>query len=417
MSVTIASPLNSAIYGIIFWVILYVFSPVSYGYPLSFYSISLLISSYILFFSGYFIGNNVKTLKMPLGRSREKKGMFHVFLFVSITSVLFIIIDKFVLRGIGIGNGAFENREILENSPPTMIGILGNIMKAAVFMTLFLYYKLNIKDKSLMILTYSLLGYFILESFLMGSRSVPVFYIVLTVLILLHFNKIKIKLRYIFLLSILGIIFFIFLTEIYISRTIEFMETRERAIEFILLHGSYMDYTILDQDFIKFVFSIDSYYIQSFFVGLASFLVYYLHSVVEFSYMIDHFTAPAQLGSHTFFIFAKFFKLIFGLYDGRSLDYIPRLGKYTTFFGDLYMDFKGYLLVFVFLFGFWQARLYKSAKNYNNFSIIPLILFLCMLNFIMPVFNLISGGNGIYLIVGFIVMTYFYRIMANFKIT
>ncbi|WP_422349616.1 hypothetical protein [Flagellimonas sp.] len=317
------------------------------------------------------------------------------------------------MRGVSLGTGAFENRETLQNFPPTIIGVIGNVFKASVFLTIFLYYKFKIKIRVFEIANYSFLVYFILESFLMGSRSTPVFYSVLTLLILMHFGKIKIKLKYLILLLSLGIAFFVVLTEVYISRTVEFMETRERAIEFILMKGSYMDYTNLDKGFVKFVLSLDSYYLQSFFVGLASFLAYYLHSVVEYSYLLDHFDSSARMGTHTFFVITKFFEIILGIYDGRTYEYIPRLGKYTTFFGDIYMDFKYFSLVFMLFFGFWQAQLYKRAVNKNGFAIIPLLLFLCMLNFIFPVFNLISGGNGLYLIVGFLILNFVYRLLSH----
>ena len=409
----IASPRNAAIYGIIFWIALYLISPVTYKYPFSSLSIFLLLSSYVLFFVGFNLGFKVKLLKLPFEKPHEKKWLYYFFFIVSLFSVLFIITDKFVLRGISIGLGAFQNRGILENTPPTIIGVVGNIFKAGVFLSIFLYYQLKVKNRIFILVNYLFLLYFILESFVLGSRSTPVFYGSLAILILLHFGKIKIRLRYLILLVILGIGFFVLLTEVYISRTIEFIGTRERAIEFILMGGSYMDYTILDQDFINYVLSIDSFFIQSFFVGLASFLAYYLHSVVEFSYLLDHFDSSAQMGSHTFFVISKFFKIIFGIYDGRTFDHIPRLGKYTTFFGDIYMDFKYFTLLFMFLFGYWQARLYKTAKLKNCFTLIPLVLFLCILNFIMPVFNLISGGNGIYLIIGFILLSYTYRLLST----
>jgi hypothetical protein len=63
----------------------------------------------------------------------------------------------------------------------------------------------------------------------MGSRSAPVFYGILILLILLHFGKLKIQLKYLILLLIFGGAFFVVLTEVYISRTIEFMGTRSKS--------------------------------------------------------------------------------------------------------------------------------------------------------------------------------------------
>ncbi len=418
MERNVASPQKAALYGIIFWFVLYLLFPISYSYPFSLLSISLLFFSYLFFFLGYNIGGKVKLLKLPIDTSKEKKGLFYFFFMVSFFSVLLILLDKFYIRGISIGNAVFDNRGILKNTPPSLVGVLGNVFKAGVFMSIYLYYKLSIKKRVFIICTFLFLLYFILESFVLGSRSTPVFYIILTTLILLHFGLIKIQFKYLVLLGVLGVIFFIILTEIFIARTQEFAQTRERAIEHILIHGSYLDYTYLDKEFIDFVLSIKAHYIQTFFVGVASFVVYYLHSVAEFSYLIDHFDSDAQLGSHTFFVISKFFKIIFGFYDGqRSLEYIPRLGKYTTFFGEIYMDFKYLTVVFMFLFGFWQARIYKAIKVKNHFTLIPLILFFCILNFVFPVFNLISGGNGIYLIIGFLIISFMYKFLSCIKIS
>ncbi|RUA33680.1 MAG: hypothetical protein DSY77_09075 [Bacteroidetes bacterium] len=417
MKYDVPSPYKSAIYGLVFWLFIYLLAPVKYAYPLSFAAISLLLFSYVLFFAGYWFGNAIKLVRKPYEVPIERKWLFNLFLFIAIGSAILIACDKFLLRGVSLSNGAFANREILQDNSPTIIGIVGNIFKAAVFISLFLYFQFGLKNKVLLWLNYGILGYFIIENFFVGSRSIPVFYTVLFVLILVHFKKVRLRLKYILGISILGIVFFVFLTELYISRTIEFMGTRSRAIEFILMKGSYMDYTKVDKEFITFVMSLDSYYLQSFFVGLISFLVYYLHSVIEFSYLIDNFSSDAQMGSHTFFVISKFFQLIFGTYDGRSLDYVPRLGKYTTFFGDIYMDFKYLLSIFMFFFGYWQARLYKTAVVKSNFIVIPLLLFLCILNFIFPVFNLISGGNGIYLIIGFIILGLFYKILSAYNFT
>ncbi|MDV7137583.1 O-antigen polymerase [Maribacter sp. TH_r10] len=412
MDKKLASPKNAAIYGVLFWVALYLMAPISYTYPFNFISIALLVSCYLLFFLGYFIGIKVKLLDYPIDMPKEKKWLFYFFFIISLISILLLILDKFILRGASLSQGAFANREILANAPPTILGIIGNFIRASVFLTLFLYFKLRINHKRLLIISYSFLFYFILESFLTGSRAIPVFYSVLTLLILFHFKLLRFKMKNFLVLLALGLVFFVILTEIFISRTMEFMGTRERAIEFILMKGSYMDYTILDKSFITFILSINSFYIQSFFVGLASFYTYYLHSIVEFSYLIDHFDAPSQFGSHTFFVIFKFFELIFGGFDGRAYNYIPRPGKYITFFGDIYMDFKGWAVIFMFLFGYWQARIYKTAITKSNFTVIPLILFLCILNFLFPVFNLISGGNGIYLIIGFLFMSYTYKLLS-----
>ncbi|EKF54428.1 hypothetical protein I215_12388 [Galbibacter marinus] len=410
------SPRNAAIYGILIWILFYLISPISYSYPISSVSIILLLGSYLLFFLGYSIGSKVKHLRIISTNSRRNSiKLYYIFLGISVLSVLCLFIDSFVIRGININNGAFENREILENSTPSIIGIFGNIIKASVFLNFFLYFQHNFRKPYLLYANYALIMYFIFESFLTGSRSIPFFYVILIILILFHFKIIQLKIKYLFYLGILGILFFILLTETFISRTIEFTGTREQAIIFILKKGTYLDYTKIDESFLSFVISIDSYYLQSFFVGLASFYGYYLHSIVEFSYLIDHFDSPARLGSHTFFVIAKFFKIIFGGGYELTLNYVPRPGKYTTFFGDIFMDFKYYTPFFMMLFGYWQSRLYKSVIAKNNYTIIPLILFLCILNFIFPVFNLITGGKGIYLIIGLILLSYMYRFLTQIK--
>ena len=85
----------------------------------------------------------------------------------------------------------------------------------------------------------------------------------------------------------------------------------------------------------------------------------------------------------------------------------PRTGVYTTFFGPIFIDFGWFSVVFIFFFGVFQKLIYNKIVQ-GRFQFIPLLFYLLIINFFMPVFNFINGAQGLYNLIsfGFFVLIY-----------
>ena len=137
-------------------------------------------------------------------------------------------------------------------------------------------------------------------------------------------------------------------------------------------------------------------------LGMINFGQYYLHGVFEFGYLYNNYKKNYWYGGYTFNIFAKFINIVFR--TNINLKEIqqspPRTGVYTTFFGPIFIDFGWFSLVFVFFFGVFQKLIYNKILQ-GRFQFIPLLFYLLIINFFMPVFNFINGAQGLYNLISF----------------
>ncbi len=78
----------------------------------------------------------------------------------------------------------------------------------------------------------------------------------------------------------------------------------------------------------------------------------------------------------------------------------PRTGVYTTFFGPIFIDFGWFSLVFIFFFGVFQKLIHNKILQ-GRFQFTPLLFYLLIINFFMPVFNFINGAQGLYNLISF----------------
>jgi len=57
-------------------------------------------------------------------------------------------------------------------------------------------------------------------------------------------------------------------------------------------------------------------------------------------------------------------------------------------------------LVFIFFFGVFQKLIHKKILQ-GRFQFTPLLFYLLIINFFMPVFNFINGAQGLYNLISF----------------
>jgi hypothetical protein len=135
---------------------------------------------------------------------------------------------------------------------------------------------------------------------------------------------------------------------------------------------------------------------------MTTFIQYYTHGVPEFTYLVEHATAPEQGGTYTFSILARLAAILWGTnYDSTAALYLmPRFGIYTTMFGPFYVDFGPFTPVFCFAVG---ALVSWTRRKVLQGEIAALPLYIC---FIMQVgaaivINAIQSAYGVFYDIAF----------------
>jgi hypothetical protein len=119
--------------------------------------------------------------------------------------------------------------------------------------------------------------------------------------------------------------------------------------------------------------------------GYFSLLQYFLHGFFEFQYLVDLKDSDFGGGSYTFFILPKLYATLFGnpgdskLVDMNATLLVPRSGVFTSFFGDLYIDFGYFFWGACVVFGFIAEVLRLHVMRGNVLAFPAYILMLTQL--------------------------------------
>lgn len=406
------SPTKTTLYGLGIWVFLFFTSsliPNSDNITFSFKFFSFLLLSPLFFLSGIQCGRvtlikrsnslNIKTFSLS---HRQRLNLIYLFLFVSFVGILFLILDKFFIRGLSFSQSVSENREELEGSSG-FTSILVAALTPFCFIPLLLLYQLSLENKKVL----KLLSYFVfffpsLVYALLGSRSGIIVVILFLALILFYYKKIKLTFPKLLILISLGILFSLIMTHIFIKRTSEFAQDPYHHI----IYNSGVNFTVeASPSLANSILNSQNTLKKYLYLTNLNFTQYYLHGVYEFAYLFKNYSKEPSCGKYTFYVYYKFFCKIFGDSPEDLTSLPPRSGVYTTFFGPLFIDFKWFTLPIMFLFGYVQTKVFFKVKK-NKFYWLPLYFYLVLINIFIPVFNFISGALGLYLITTFLIFAF-----------
>jgi hypothetical protein len=144
----------------------------------------------------------------------------------------------------------------------------------------------------------------------------------------------------------------------------------------------------------------------------AHFCQYYLHGLMEYFRLIEEFDGNAHaLGRYTFFLTAKMVGMVAGI---SPIEYNPRGGVFTTFFGPTYVDFGAFSFMFTLLFGSVCQYLWRLSRH-GVIPAKPLYFVLAIAIFFMPVVDMTSSSVSSYLMASAIAFAVLYYAMARFS--
>lgn len=398
------------IWGLLLWCLIFVFSNLTVVHNVGFLPILYIIVCYLSLMLGFVYSRNKPP---PKNFIFNRKSLFIVLygtILIALLALCFRLVDKFYIRGINLNNSTIVNRLILTKNPSSVFGIVGAFLSPFAFFPLFIFLVLKLKNK--LILAISLIIFLnpIFENIILGARFGILLVLVLLVLILFHFKKIRISFFRGFVFTFLAIIMCLIATKMFLERTKEFAITDKTAINHILTNAGY-NFTIKpNKAYRDAVIKTDTELLKLGKLAKVNIAQYYTHGIFEFNYLYENHDKPFRAGAYMFSIVPKLsntlFKTEFNLKEISNS--MSRTGVYTSFFGPLYIDFGWFGPVFMFFFGLLQSIIYNKVLV-GNFKYIPLLLYFMIIDFFMPVVNFIVSAQGLYIIIAFSVFIIYYK--------
>jgi hypothetical protein len=127
---------------------------------------------------------------------------------------------------------------------------------------------------------------------------------------------------------------------------------------------------------------------------------YYCHSGYELMYIFDRLPDEPLFGAYNFFHLFKLISLLTG--DNSVIERVQsidiRTGVFATFFVPLFVDFGWLGVIVMFGFGYGCTVLWRAACR-RPVVWFPLLAYLTIVLFLMPVTSFIIAAQGLYTIV------------------
>ena len=410
------NPLKVVLLGVFLWVLIFTISSVRVKELPGIMPVLLVCINYLFLIFGIYITKR-NYLNNEFDENSKITVLKKILTYVIIISVIgfcFRLLDKFYLREITIGNSSYENRKLLSNNKSSIFGVLAAVLMPFSFIPLFIWLKIRIKVSKIRFLLYSIIFFFpAFDSIVLGSRSglFIVFFLYLIYIFyfkVFRFTPFKI-IVYGFLIYFLGL----FTTKMFIERTMEYMVTEKKAVNHILSNAVYNFTLEPKEDTRKSILETKNETVKLTRLSLLNAAQYYTHGFFEFSYLYNNYEGSYHFGQYTFGVIVKFSNIIFGTnVDLEKIQNSPvRVGVYSTFFGPIFLDFGWFSPLFMLIFGILQGKLYNKVIN-GAFRYIPLLFYILVVDFFMPVINFIVSSQGIYIILAMIFFAKGYKFLT-----
>lgn len=394
--------LGSIFIGVVFWLFVYSLLPVDPQEDLKTGTLAFIIFNYLALIIGFYLIKFKKVRPVSFNYGRINKLL--VILLITITACYILRwFDLFVLRELSFKSDPKTNKLFSEINyqKSNIVLMIASVLKSAYFFPFVIAIGIKSKiNKTLFIFCCIAMLYPFLEAILKGTRKpfLEVFLIVFVSLIMYQRIRLDIKTVVITVVSI--VILFVVTTAILYSR-----ETKNNGLDYFyseLLNSRYND-LLSPQKEVKDYFNEGdkSDYNKFLLITGMHFGQYLTHGVFEFNHIYDENNTPTNYGGHTFFVVPKLINEL-GLFNEiQCSNPPPREKVYLTLFGGLYLDFRWFGFVFMFLFGIFQKYIFYISKHFI-FSR-PIIIYFLIINVFLLIINYLRGG-GIYPIVCFFLL-------------
>lgn len=398
-------PDRALLYGISFYVFMFVIAPVDIINKNTVSSVTYLIMGFLTLYLGARIGKRSKAENFN-PTIRQLKYIYSVTMIFSVIAIFLRYYDLFFVRGFSAGLAAFaSNMADMEDHSTTAISFFAAIIAAVPYLPVTLdmiYPKLNSRlVKIIAIVLFLMTG---IGSMTTGSRFALINPLLYIVFIYLGTRAGKVITKKNVIIALLGSIGFLYFTS---TLFIERLNVQNKSVFDASQSetGGYSDKVPAKSDVMYFMIEHqDNPMILGPTFGFLQSTQYTIHSVFEFPeckrYIDSH--NRRTYGASTFGVFNKALNIA-GL--GVDQQYIEssnaRPGIWSTFFYNWYLDFGWWGIPLVFLLGILFRYWWNKGASGNIFYI-PISATCASIMLLSPQLNTICG-TGAYALVDFFI--------------
>jgi hypothetical protein len=345
-----------------------------------------------------FICFNFKNKISKIPKNIIESKYLSILLFVVIISYLLRWFDLFYIRELSFTNEFKENRVLsdLNYNKSNVLLIIASIFKSLYFFPFVLISLLKPKPKQIiLILSYISIVLPFVEALLKGTRKpfLEVFIIVFTVLFIIKKNKIN---TYKIGLTLIA---FIMLMIVSISILFNRLNEKSNKDDFFthLSEGRYNDMLTPTKPVKEYFNNPNKPKSAKYFLiaGLHT-GQYFTHGLFEFNHIISNPKLPITYGSYTFATIPKLINKTGVFNKIKYHNPSPRKHVYLTAFGGLYIDFRWFSIVLMFLFGVFQKYIFQKSEQLVIWT--PVLIYLLIINVFLLTINYLRGA-GVYPII------------------
>lgn len=398
--------------GVLVYLTLLLLAPLKLVFPVSWESLGYIFLCYLAFFFGCLLmaGRRRQLVRDKQGNSQFGKRVFWCFVFIGATGMAVRILDKWFLRGAGLGSSALDSRELLADAAAGPLAALGGLLYPFCFVPLFIWWSRPINSEKQILAKWVAVTLFILpaiDALLLLSRSqmlvaFAMMYFAATC-VLYHGRLLPKKLIIPIFLCIAG----------FLTVSIAVFVTRLNEMNFDLafsIQNSAYGYVITPDASAVQIMNQAGNFVGAALTSFMPMLQYYLHGLFEFGLLWDR--ADNQQFTYGAQHFAPYLKglSVFGISSGSSLEnpnLYFRTGIFTTFFGPLWVDYAWLGPLFMLGFGLFSKYCAQRARE-GFLGAMPLHTYFCVVVFFMPVVNFMISAQGMYIINALGIFWFFY---------
>jgi hypothetical protein len=394
------SPERPALAGLLFYLLLTAVAPIAPTVEINLRALAYVGACYLVYVAGVAtcrLLNPVPTLAAHLRIPPLSLPGFLFVLGVAWVGVALRVADRFLVREVPLGDDFSAVRQQLQQSESGLLSAASAGLYPAAFVTVIAYYMLPAgrRHPVLGLAAYLVFLYPALEAGMQGSRSLIMIsfaFILLSRQLLPHaFGILRRPAVFGVAALLLGYgLFLIFEMRLEAAGTDFITSSQLSGYAFTVPPSKSIEALLLESDGpVRLLASIALHITQ-----------YYCHSGYELMYIFDRLPDEPLFGAYNFFHFFKLLSLLTG--DTSLIDQAQavdiRTGVFATFFVPLFVDFGWLGVVVMFGFGYGCTVLWRAACR-RTVVWFPLLAYLTVVVFLMPVTSFIVAAQGLYTIV------------------
>jgi len=401
------SPIKAIIFSMVLWSIAYIFHTHSYTIILKSNGIFILAIYVIAFILGATFLKVIERNKESLEVSHEgtyNKKWINTLIILSIIGLLTKGYDLIVNKNYLSYSGSSDFKSNYTGDSFNFISLISALLFPMALLLLLAYIddKKSFEKKQ-KIAVWANFGGIILFSVAIGTRT-QITFIAVAVLFIFFSKKLNLskskKIKIIAFISVFLIGFFFYSVTILSDR----LQYQKKNTSDALIYLEKMHHVDLD-DFI-WNFLDNNVVSGEIIYATVSLRHYLIHGIYQFQLLVDVFdTDNIAYGQYQFNPIFKGLSLLGVSYRtiGNIENFVPESGVYSTFFGDVYIDFGIYGFIYMFFLGVISQMIF-SRRNNKNYKLMYSIIYSIILH--MFFINMISYAMGLYFIISFILGLY-----------